>query len=480
MSGTPQPDAADPAPLPSVLSRRAGLRGGTALVAAAPALAVGGVGGIAFLVRSLAWSPAATVDAWAYTAWGQALARAERPLFALGWTTPKPLAAVLGLLVVPLPPARAFAVVVALALGVLAGALFAAAYRNEGTLAAVAAVAAFVFSARLNVALAFAYVDVVVAALVMVGIAARGRLRLGALVLAGLLRPEAWIVSGVAGFGETTGTLRRRTGAALASAAAAPALWLLADLVLTGDPLGSWRWQANHLGGSEPQTRPWTDILGAFWHALAREGAVWLVVVGLVGLALHALRSHRRGSLDAVPLAVAATWSVLPVLQFRFGANLHPRYLLPVVAVLALGTGFAAAELGRRLPHPRSPWPAAAVASGVLVLAALLLETSVSMERVMSRNRAIEATRSTVEAVLSCGRLGATRKAVHRGIIPQLAASSDRPLYEFGVYRPGRPFAAVLQPVLDRRRANSALPPWRRVETALGPLAVAPGCRALD
>jgi hypothetical protein len=479
MSGAPQPDAADSAPAPSILSRLAEVRGGTALVAAAPALAVTGVGGIAFLARSLAWSPAATVDAWAYAAWGQALARGERPLFDLGWTTPKPLAAALGLLVVPLPPARAFAIVVALAFGVVAGALFAAAYRREGMLAAVAAVAAFLFSTRLNIALALAYADVVVAALVMVGVAARGRLRLGALVLAGLLRPEAWIVAAVAGFEETTGRLRRRVIAALAAAVAAPVLWVLADLVLTGDPLGSWHWQAEHVGGSERETRPWTDLPGAFWDALTREGALWLVVVGLVGLVIHALRSHRRGRLDVVPLAVAASWSVLPVFQFRYGANLHPRYLLPVVAVLALGTGFAAAEIGRRLPRPRSPWPAAAMASGVIVVAVLLLGTTVSMEREMSRNRAIEATRPVVETVLSCGRFGTTKRTARRGVIPQLAAASRRSMYEFGVFRPERPFAAVLHFARGRGPANPPLPPWRRIETPLGPLAVAPGCRAL-
>src|SRR5919108_1899812 len=158
MSGAPQPDAADRAPGPSILARLAILRPGSALVAAVPAVAVAAVGGVAFLTRSLAWPSAATVDAWAYAAWGQALARAERPLFDLGATTPKPLAAALGLLVAPLPPARAFPVVVALALAVLAGALFGAAYRREGTVAAGAAVAAFVFGAHVRAALVFAYV----------------------------------------------------------------------------------------------------------------------------------------------------------------------------------------------------------------------------------------------------------------------------------------------------------------------------------
>jgi hypothetical protein len=477
MSGAPQPDAASSRRAPHAVGGLANLRPSAPALAAA---AVAGIGAAAFLWRVLAWPPAASPDAWAYAAWGQALARGERPLFELGATTPKPLSAALGLLFAPLPPARAFAVVVALALGVLAGALFAAALRDGGAVAAIVAVTAFVFTAWLNIALASAYGDVIVAALVLAGVAVRGHLRVGAFVLAGLLRPEAWVVAAVAGFLETTGPLRRRAASAVAAAAAAPALWLLADLALTGDPLGSWRFHSERLGGGEPELRPWTELPGAFWNAFTKEGAAWLGIAGLLGLGVHAFRSRRRGALDLMPLTVAVVWSLLPVLQFRFGANLQPRYLLPVVAILALGCGLLAEEILRRLPGGGSPWPAAAVTSGVLVLAALLMGENARIRHEVTRNRAIEATRPTVEAVLSCGRLGATRKTAARGVIPQLAASSRRPLREFGVDPRGRPFAAVIHFAPRARPRDPPLPPWPRRETPLGPLAVSPACRALD
>jgi hypothetical protein len=100
--------------------------------------------------------------------------------------------------------------------------------------------------------------------------------------------------------------------------------------------------------------------------------------------------------------------------------------------------------------------------------------------REMERNQAIEATRPTVEAVLSCGRLGVTRKTALRGVIPQLAASSRHSLYEFGIYRRGRQFGAVIHFSLRARPVDPALPPWPRYHTPLGPLAVAPGCAPLE
>ena len=446
-----------------------------------PAALVAAVGGGAFLWRTLAWQPAATVDAWAYAAWGQALARGERPLFELGATTPKPLAVLLGTLVAPLPPERAFAVIVALALGALAASLLTAAYREAGAVAAAAAVVAFAAGARLDVLVAFAYVDAVVAAFVLAGVALRGRLRIAVLVLAGLLRPEAWIVAAVAGFSETAGSLGRRAGGALAAAVAAPALWILADLVLIRDPLGTLHWHSERLGGGHPANVPWTELPGEFWAALTREGGAVLAVAGVLGLGLHYVRARRRGSADPVPIAVAVAWSLLPVLQFRYGANLNARYLLPVVGVLALGCGFLAAAIVPSRLRLRSPWPAAAVAAVALVVLAASMGLGPRVAREVARNEAIAATRPAVESVLSCGRFGTTRRTAARGVIPQLAASSRRSLYQFGIYRgrPGR-FAGVLHFALRRPRADPRLPSWPRRSTPLGPLAVAPGCTAFE
>jgi len=444
------------------------------------AAAIAAVGGAAFLWRILAWQPAVTVDAWAYAAWGQALARGERPLFDLGATTPKPLAALLGALVVPLPPERALAVVVALALGTLAASLFAAAYREGGAVAGAVAVVVLAAGARLNVIAAFAYIDAVVAAFVLAGVALRGRLRIGALVLAGLLRPEAWALAAVAGFSETAGSLRRRAGGALLAGVVGPALWILSDLALMRDPLGTLHWQSQRRRELGAGQIPWTHVPGDFWAALTKEGGAVLTLAGVLGLGLHYVRAKRRGSPDPMPLAVAVVWSVLLALETHYGGELNSRYLLPLVVVLALGCGLLAAPFLPSRLLMRSPWPAVAVAAGALVFVTISGGMGAGMPREMARNAAITATRPAVESVLSCGRLGVTRRTASRGVIPQLAASSRHSLYEFGIYRKGGRFAAVLHAPRRERPTNPALPPWPREDTPLGPLAVAPGCEPFE
>lgn len=440
-----------------------------------PALLLAVAGGAAFLWRTLAWEPAVRVDGWAYAAWGQALVRGERPLFELSATTPKPLAALLGALVVPLPPERALAVVAALALGVLAASLFAVARREAGAAAAVIAVVVLAVAARLDLVVAFGYIDAVVAALVMTAIALHGRVRIAPLVLAGLLRPEAWLLAAVAGFGETKGSVWRRAAAALAAGAIAPALWILNDLVLMRDPLGTAHWQSQRWQEMKTVDVPWTDVPGDFWAALNGQANIALVLAGLIGLALHYGRSRRGGPKDTLPLAVAIMWSSVSALQIHSG-GVNPRYLLPLAAVLALGCGLLAAEIFPKRLQPGSPWLGAALAAVGLALVTATMGLAPAVSGQIERNEAIAATRPAVEAVLSCGRLGVTRRIRARDAIPQLAASSRQSMDDFGIYRDRGRFAAVLHRTSRTRPVDRALPPWPRYETPLGPLAVAPSC----
>ena len=78
---------------------------------------------------------------------------------------------------------------------------------------------------------------------------------LGLLALAGLLRPEAWLLSlaylAFRAGDSRTARPRRFEPRLVALALAAPVLWGLTDLVVTGDPL----WSVTH-------TRDGTEILG--------------------------------------------------------------------------------------------------------------------------------------------------------------------------------------------------------------------------
>jgi hypothetical protein len=479
MSSAPKSDAAA-AEVSSPTGERLFRLNADRLTLLLPATAIAGVGGAAFLWRTLAWQPAVRVDGWAYAAWGQALARGERPLFDLGATTPKPLAALLGFLVVPLPPERAFAVVAALALGALAASLFAIAYRESGAAAAAISVVALLVGARLNIVLAFGYIDVVVAALILAGIALRGRSRIAALVLAGLLRPEAWILAAVGGFSETAGSVRRRAGGALVAGMISPALWILSDLALIRDPLGTLHWQSQRRRELDVGDVPWTDVPGDFWAALTEESSSVLLLAGLLGLALHYVRARRRGSADPLPLATAVVWLLLLALGTHYAGGVNPRYLLPVVPLLALGCGLLAASVLPSWLRMGSPWPGVAVATGALVFVTISMGIGPGVPEQMTRNAAIGATRPTVESVLSCGRLGVTRRIAARDSIPQLAASSRHSMYEFGIFRDNGRFAAVLHRTRRRPLEDPALPSWPRYDTPLGPLAVAPGCAPFE
>ena len=476
MGSARHPDAATPGSWPSMLRARLYSAGGLRLVVPAAILSV--AAGAVLLWRTLAWQPAATVDAWAYAAWGQALARAERPLFELGATTPKPLAALLGVFVAPLPAERAFAVVVALAAAVLVGALFAAAFRAEGTVAAAVSVVVLVIALPLGKILAFAYVDAVVAALVMLGVALRGPWRIAALILAGLLRPEAWLLAGVAGLTETRGSFRRRVLAGAIAGLAAPLLWIVSDLVLTGDPLGTLHWQSDRIRQQGIGELPWSEVPSELWSGLTGPSGAVLVIVGFVGLGWHYLRTRDSGAAGAMPLAVALIWPLAMALESPESGGLIPRYFLPVIPVLALGCGLLAAMLVPIRVRVAWPVPVLSLAAVILIFVVVFLDAPPGAPSQVTRNEAIIAARPILEPVLSCGRLGTTRRTAARGVIPQLAASTRRSLRAFGVYRPRRSFAGVLDFSLRPRPPSPSLPPWPRRGTPLGPLAISPECES--
>jgi hypothetical protein len=245
------------------------------------------------------------------------------------------------------------------------------------------------------------------------------------------------------------------------------------------DPLGTVHWQSQRWQEVKTVDIPWTDVPGDFWAALNGQANIVLVLAGLLGLALHYGRRRRGGSMDTLPLAVAIVWCSVSVLQVHSG-GVNPRYLLPLVAVLALGCGLLAAEIFTRRLQPGSPWLGAALAAVAVVLVTATMGLAPSVSGQIERNEAIAATRPAVEAVLTCGRLGVTRRIPARDAIPQLAASSRHSMYDFGIFRDRGHFAAVLHRTRRTSPVDRALPPWPRYETPLGPLAVAPSCNPFE
>jgi hypothetical protein len=410
-------------------------------------LALGVVAAGIFLWRTLSWPAAASPDAWAYLSWGETLLHGDRLGYELTATAPKPLGGILGLLASPLPPERAMGVVVALALGAVVAALFVAAERRAGTAAGLAAGVIFLAAANLADVLAFQFVDAVTAALVGIAFAGRGGARVLALVVAGLLRPEAWALAGVAAFVEAR---ERRLLKAVTATVMAPALWVAYDALVTGDPLATVH-RTNDLLGSH---RSWGGVLDTLVDRISPVGFV-LVALACLGLAL------RRHADVLLPAATLIVWPHVLVLEAHRGLPIAPRYLMPPLVATALGVGLLVPRFAPR-------WLAAtAAAAGVL---AYTLTLTFGADRWARRVSAIETTAPIVKPVLDCGTVGVAGPDRKPGAyVGALAAATGHSLSEFAI----SPAGGVL-----RLQAADFTPPsgWSRRSTPLGDLFVSPAC----
>jgi hypothetical protein len=209
-----------------------------------------------------------------------------------------------------------------------------------------------------------AYVDipflalVVFAAIIETRRPRAGRPVLVLLALAGLLRPEAWLLAGAYWLYLAPALDRRgRIGAALL-AAAAPVLWAVSDLVVTGDLLHSLsgtRDTAETLGrprgiGDVPEIMP--RRLGEILRLPALIG-------GVAGF-LWALRLRRSGA--RVPAALALLGGAAFVAFGFANLPLIGRYLFLPAAMLAIFFGFAALGWVDAGGEVRRRWAVAGVA----------------------------------------------------------------------------------------------------------------------
>jgi hypothetical protein len=214
------------------------------------------------------------------------------------------------------------------------------------------------------------YVDVPYLALVVwAGALEAAKPRRGGLVwvllaMAGLLRPETWLLIGVYALWWAWGGPIGRWVRAAAWSAIAPGIWFLSDAMVTGDPLYSLHYttRSAELLGRRNSVIELPEITVRFLVHLTK----WPVLVaGAVGVVV-AYRLVGRRIVVPAALLVAGVSSFLLV-SIR-GFSVINRYLLLAVVMLllfaAVGlTGFALLRAGHRA---RLPW---AVASAVLVVA---------------------------------------------------------------------------------------------------------------
>jgi hypothetical protein len=209
------------------------------------------------------------------------------------------------------------------------------------------------------------YLDITYVALIVWAVALEvERPRRGALVLlvlaaAGLLRPDAWVLSGAYWLWCSWPADTRARAKYLALAAVGPVVWVALDAIVTGNPLHSLSATAG-LAAELERTQGFGAVLASVWSYGVRIDHLPVLIGGLVGILLAVAMAPRRA---LVPLAAFLLLLGVYIAEGAVGASVVDRYLmgaatalLPFCAVTV--GGWAMLERGSRL---RRAWIALAV-----------------------------------------------------------------------------------------------------------------------
>ena len=187
----------------------------------------------------------------------------------------------------------------------------------------------------------------------------RGVLVFLTLAAAGLLRPDAWVLSGVYWLWCSWRVENITRAKYLALAAIAPLVWVALDWIVTGNPLYSLSSTAG-LAAELERTQGFGSVLGSVWSYGVRIDKLPVLLGGMLGIGLSVWMAPRR---VLVPLATFLVLLGVYLAEGAVGASVVDRYLmgaatalLPFCAV-TIG-GWAMLERGSRL---RQAWIAAAV-----------------------------------------------------------------------------------------------------------------------
>jgi len=356
---------------------------------AAPLVIAGG----ALALRLIAGVGFANYDTLYALAWGGQLSRGSTPAYSVPIApTPHPLLELLGLVLAPLGPRAAEHVTVALGFLALSACGWAI-YRlgAEWFGRAAGALAALIFLTRVEVLSdsVRAYVDIPYLMFVLCALLVESRHRrlhsapagapvLVLLALAGLLRPEAWAFSGlywlylmglVPPWARGPSWRERPRGEIVRLtllAAAAPLVWVLSDLAITGDPL----WSLTNTRHTAETLGRKTGIANVPQYIPRRIGEILrppVLVAAALGGVLSLLWLRRRALLGAVAGVIAV---VVFAAFAAVGLPINTRYAFLASAILCIFAG--AGVFGWTLLAPRDPRRRWWIAGGALVLVALI------------------------------------------------------------------------------------------------------------
>lgn len=222
------------------------------------------------------------------------------------------------------------------------------------------------------------------------------------LALAGLLRPEAWLLAGAYWL-----WCDRRDLRLLALAAAAPVLWALTDLAVTGDPLFSLH-STSDLAKALGRERGLQHVPHTLVSFLADTARPPVFLLGLAGIWL-AWRSRSRVTALHVPFALLAGGTLAFVGSGAVGLSLLPRYLTVPAVALCLFAGYAVGGFELLAPgRARTLWTRGAIAAAV-VGALFLVVRIPSFTRLADELRFIHATHVDVARTAGDARVRAAR-----------------------------------------------------------------------
>jgi hypothetical protein len=285
-------------------------------------------------------------DSYYQLLWGQELAHGHLPDYhVFRAPTPHPLAELVGLLLSPFGLA-ADRLMVLLTLVVWIGLLWAV-YRFTkhllGTLVAAVAVLVMLTRTDLEFYALRGVVDiwflflVFAAAAIEVRTPRRGMPVLVLLTLAGLLRPEAWVLAGVYVLWLLPEKGIRGIWPYVLVAASAPLLWVAWDWIVTGKPLYSLT-STRETAGEFQRNRGTVAAIKSIPDYIGANEKVVNVAIGGLG-ALTALYVLRRRA--AMPLALMAIGLVTFLAIAAAGLSVIPRYLAVPSILFNLGVALA-------------------------------------------------------------------------------------------------------------------------------------------
>jgi hypothetical protein len=259
----------------------------------------------------------------------------------------------------------------------------------------------------------------------------RGVPVLAVLAVAGLLRPEAWVLSGLYVIYLWAGRTWADRARLVAVALIAPVVWAASDWIITGDPLHSLH-GTSELAVSNDRRRSITQVprWGAQYLAFTLREPLILGVP--IGMAFAWLYRRRQGLLIvAVVVAMLAVFAIGPL----FGLPLIGRYVRTPAILLAVFYGAAVFgwQLLARDSVARKRWMA--IGAFALLLSIVFIPKQVSMLRDLDHRFAAD---SHLYADLRKAAEAPPVRAAFEACAP-LSSADHRPIPYFRFWARGAP-----------------------------------------